>query len=283
MPEQTNAMTIDVEDYYQVAAFGKNISRSDWPRFESRSVANTEKILDFFEKQNIKATFFILGYEAQRNPGLVQKIVAAGHEIASHGLDHQLIYTQNEDVFRNDVKTARKILQDLSGQEVLAYRAPSFSITPKTPWAHRILVEEGYCYDSSVFPVRHDLYGNPNASREIHRIETESGSIIEFPPTVVKIGGISIPTGGGGYFRLFPFWLTKYLLKQVNRKRPFVFYLHPWEIDPNQPRIPNVSWKSKFRHYINLHKTASRLERILTSFSFTTMGEVLQEWAKADK
>jgi polysaccharide deacetylase family protein (PEP-CTERM system associated) len=271
-----NAMTIDVEDYYQVAAFEKIVAPADWGNFESRVVANTQRFLALLASQNVKATFFILGYEAERYPELVREIASAGHEIGSHGFAHRLAYTQSEEVFRADVGRARKLLQDLSGQDVFSYRAPSFSIGRKTPWGHRVLVEEGYRYDSSVFPIRHDLYGDPDAPVEIHTIETESGPIIEFPPTVVRLFGRNIPTGGGGYFRIFPWWLTRRLLAQVNKTRPFVFYIHPWEVDPKQPRFGNAPLKSRFRHYTNLHKTADRFVQLLTTFRFAPLCEVIR-------
>ncbi|MCL2347093.1 MAG: DUF3473 domain-containing protein [Planctomycetaceae bacterium] len=275
-----NAMTIDVEDYYQVAAFEKIIPTDQWPSFESRVVANTERFLECLAKYDVKATFFVLGYEAERHPDLVRKIAEAGHEIGSHGYAHQIAYKQSPGVFREDVGRARKLLQDLSGQEVAAYRAPSFSILPSIPWGHRILVEEGCRYDSSVFPIKHDIYGDPNAPVEIHRIDTEAGPIYEFPPTVVKMFGRRIPTGGGGYFRIFPWWLTQRFLKQVNRSRPFVFYIHPWEIDPEQPRISTAPLKSRFRHYTNLKKTAARFERLLETFRFAPISEVIDRWVK---
>ena len=271
-----NAMTIDVEGYYQVAAFEKIVSPSDWGNFESRVVRNTQRFLELLAAQEVKATFFVLGYEAERHPELVREIAAAGHEIGSHGFAHQLAYKQSEAVFRDDVARARKLLQDLSGQEVLSYRAPSFSIGRQTPWGHRVLVEEGYRYDSSVFPIRHDLYGDPNAPVEIHTIETEAGPIIEFPPTVVRRFGRNIPTGGGGYFRIFPFGLTQRWLKQVNRTRPFVFYIHPWEIDPDQPRFDKAPLKSRFRHYTNLNKTADRYTKLLKTFRFAPIREVIE-------
>ena len=270
-----NAMTIDVEDYYQVAAFEKIVAPTDWGNFESRVVANTRKFLEILALQNVRATFFLLCYEAERYPEMVREIAEAGHEIGSHGYSHQLAYTQSEAVFRDDVARSRKLLQDLSGQDVLSYRAPSFSIGRKTPWAHRVLVEEGYRYDSSVFPIRHDLYGDPDAPVEIHTIETESGPIIEFPPTVVRLFGRNIPTGGGGYFRIFPWWLTRRMLSRVNQTRPFVFYIHPWEIDPTQPRFERAPLKSRFRHYTNLHKTADRFVRLLETFRFAPIREVL--------
>ena len=272
-----NAMTIDVEDYYQVAAFDKIVAPSDWGSFESRVVANTRRFLELLASRNVKATFFILGYEAERHPELIHEISDVGHEIGSHGFAHQLAYTQSEEVFRDDVARARKLLQDLSGQEVLSYRAPSFSIGRKTPWAHRVLVEEGYRYDSSVFPIKHDLYGDPDSPIEIHTIATEAGPIIEFPPTVVRLFGRNIPTGGGGYFRIFPWWITRRMLKQVNKTRPFVFYIHPWEVDPAQPRFEHASLKSRFRHYTNLRKTASRFVQLLESFPFAPIREVVEK------
>ena len=274
--EPVNAMTIDVEDYYQVAAFEKIVAPADWGNYESRVRANTQRFLELLAEQNVKATFFVLGYEAERHPEMVREIAAAGHEIGSHGFAHQLAYKQSETVFRNDVRRARKLLQDLSGQEVLSYRAPSFSIGRQTPWGHRVLVEAGYKYDSSVFPIRHDLYGDPNAPVEIHTIETEAGPIIEFPPTVVRWFGRNVPTGGGGYFRIFPYWLTRRMLKQVNETRPFVFYIHPWEVDPKQPRFDKAPLKSRFRHYTNLHKTADRFTRLLKTFHFGPMREVIE-------
>ena len=272
-----NAMTIDVEDYYQVAAFEKIIAPTDWGNFESRVVANTRRFLELLASRDVKATFFILGYEAERHPELVREIADAGHEIGSHGYSHRLAYTQSEAEFRDDVARARKLLQDLSGQEVLSYRAPSFSIGQRTPWGYRVLVEAGYRYDSSVFPIRHDLYGDPNAPVKIHTITTEAGPIIEFPPAVVRLLGHNIPTGGGGYFRIFPWWFTRRLLMQVNRTRPFVFYIHPWEIDPKQPRVDNTPLKSRFRHYTNLHKTEARFLRLLEVFRFAPMRNVIAQ------
>jgi len=271
-----NAMSIDVEDYYQVAAFENIVASSDWGNYESRVTANTRRILEMLASRKVQATFFVLGYEAERRPGLVREISDAGHEIGSHGYAHRLAYTQSEAEFRDDVARSRKLLQDLSGQEVLAYRAPSFSIGRRTPWGHRVLVEEGYRCDSSVFPIRHDLYGDPDAPVGIHTIETQSGPILEFPPTVVRLFGRNIPTGGGGYFRIFPWWLTRRMLVQVNKTRPFVFYIHPWEIDPDQPRFDKAPFTSRFRHYTNLHKTADRFMRLLETFRFAPLGVCLQ-------
>ncbi|MDR1384184.1 MAG: DUF3473 domain-containing protein [Planctomycetaceae bacterium] len=274
--DKINAMTIDVEDYYQVAAFEKMISPNEWAQWESRTVANTQKILQILDAHNVKATFFILGYEAEHRPELVREIAAAGHEIGSHGYGHQLAYKQAENIFREDVRRARMLLQDLSGQEVLSYRAPSFSLGRQAVWGHRVLVEEGYKYDSSIFPIRHDLYGDPNAPIEIYPIKTEAGTIWEFPPTTVSVFGKNIPTGGGGYFRIFPYWWTKMMLNRVNQTRQFVFYIHPWEFDPEQPHIPNAPLKSRFRHYTNLKKTSPRFQALLKSFHFAPLREVLK-------
>lgn len=274
-----NAFTIDVEDYYQVGAFANTISPQDWDNWEFRVEGNTHKILRVLDEAKVKGTFFILGWVAQRCPRLVEEIAKLGHTVASHGYAHQLVYTQSEEEFRDDVRRTRAMLQDLAQQEVLSYRAPSFSITARTPWAHRVLVEEGYAYDSSVFPIHHDLHGNADAPREIHTIETEAGPLLEFPPAVVRICGQNIPTGGGGYFRLFPLAITRMMLQSINKSaRPFVFYLHPWEVDPEQPRIPGAPLKSRFRHYLNLRKTEARLVSLLNHFSFAPMETVLQQW-----
>ena len=275
-----NAFTIDVEDYYQVGAFVNTIPQSDWDLWEFRAEANTEKILKLLADANVKGTFFVLGWIAQKAPQLVKKIADEGHTIASHGFAHQLVYSQTEQEFRDDVRTTRLLLQDLSGQAVLSYRAPSFSITKKTPWAHRVLAEEGYLYDSSVFPIHHDLHGNPDAPTQIHRIETSAGALIEFPPAIIKLFGQNIPTGGGGYFRLFPFTVTRQMLRSINNAgNPFVFYLHPWEVDPDQPRVPGAPLKSRFRHYLNLKRTVPRLQRLLATFSFVPMEEILKTWS----
>jgi polysaccharide deacetylase family protein (PEP-CTERM system associated) len=294
-----NAFSVDVEDYFQVGAFANIVAPKDWETWTSRVVENTKRMLDVLASAPkpvdvtsvqatpvqatptsaapVKATFFVLGWVAEQFPKLVPEIVRQGHEIASHGYGHQLVYTLTEEEFRDDVRKTRKILQDQSGQPVLGYRAPSFSIVKRTPWAHRVLVEEGYTYDSSVFPIHHDLHGNPDAPREIHTIQTEAGSIVEFPPAVITRFGKNIPTGGGGYFRFFPYFITARWLHEINRQgKPFVFYIHPWEIDPDQPKIPGAPLKSRFRHYLNLTRTADRLKKLLRDFSFTTIQEVVR-------
>ena len=272
-----NAFTVDVEDYFQVAAFEKIIATSDWDSWPYRVEANIDQMLRILDAADVRATFFILGWIAERSPQLVRRIADAGHEIASHGYDHQLIYRQTSQQFRDDIKRARALLREISSQPVIGFRAPSWSITPRTPWAHRILVEEGYTYDSSVFPIRHDLHGTPDAPRTIHRITTLAGSILEFPPATVTWLGRNIPTGGGGFFRLYPYVLTRTMLRSINRQnRPFTFYIHPWEIDPDQPRIPGASFKSRFRHYVNLRRTERKLARLLADFSFQPMGTLLE-------
>jgi polysaccharide deacetylase family protein (PEP-CTERM system associated) len=275
-----NAFSVDVEDYFQVGAFAKIISLKDWDAWPPRVVENTKRILGILAAapKPVKATFFVLGWIAERFPNLVSEIARQGHEIASHGYGHQLVYTLTEDEFRNDVRSTKKMLQDQSGQSVTGYRAPSFSIIKRTPWAHRILAEEGYTYDSSVFPIYHDLHGNPGAPREIHTIQTGAGSILEFPPAVITRFGKNIPTGGGGYFRFFPYFMTARWLREINTLgKPFVFYIHPWEVDPDQPHIPGASFKSRFRHYLNLKQTASRLEKLLRQFDFAPVREVIRE------
>jgi polysaccharide deacetylase family protein (PEP-CTERM system associated) len=276
-----NAFSVDVEDYYQVGAFSRIISFDDWDKWESRVVTNTCRILDVLDTataEPVNATFFVLGWVAERYPNLVPEIVSRGHEVASHGFGHRLVYEQTESEFREDVIRARQILRSQSGQEVIGFRAPSFSIVKRTSWAHEILVEAGYKYDSSVFPIYHDLHGNPDAPREIHKIETATGSIVEFPPAVVKCLGQNLPIGGGGYFRFFPYFVTKMCLCSVNKQNlPFVFYIHPWETDPDQPHIPNAPLKSRFRHYLNLNRTTKRLTKLLNDFSFTTVQNILYQ------
>jgi polysaccharide deacetylase family protein (PEP-CTERM system associated) len=269
-----NAFTIDIEDYFQVAAFEKIISPDDWGTFDYRVEANTERLLMLLGDAGVCATFFMLGWVAERSPQLVRRIAEAGHEVASHGYAHQLIYRQSLTQFRDDVHRTRELLCDVSGQAVIGYRAPSWSITSKSSWAHSVLIDEGYQYDSSVFPIKHDLHGTPDAPRCVHCIETDNGSIVEFPPSTVAWFGRNFPTGGGGFFRLYPYCLTRYMLQSINREQtPFTFYIHPWEVDPNQPRISGASFKSRFRHYVNLRTTYSKLERLVTDFQFQSLGK----------
>lgn len=271
-----NALTVDVEDYFHVSAFARNIKQSDWDSYPSRVDHNTRRLLDLFGAHQIKATFFVLGWVAERNPELIKDIAGCGHEIACHGYSHQLIYNQSRDIFREETIRSKSILEDLVQRPVLGYRAASYSITDSSRWALDILIEAGFIYDSSIFPVRHDRYGIPDATEYPHTLETLSGdSIVEFPLSTASIFGVKLPVAGGGYFRLYPYSVTKAGLLQVNRSNyPFIFYLHPWEIDPEQPRI-NTSLLSRFRHYNNLDKCEARLQRLLADFEFCTVFEVL--------
>ncbi|MFZ5828916.1 MAG: XrtA system polysaccharide deacetylase [Planctomycetota bacterium] len=272
-----NAFTVDVEDYYQVSAFERHVDRSQWGDYASRVVDNTRRLLELLESYHVRATFFILGWTAQRYPGLVREIRASGHELGAHGYWHRLVYTQSPNEFRDDLRIAQAAIADATGEPVLAYRAPSFSITEKSIWALEILVEEGFAIDSSVFPIIHDRYGIPDAEPGLHRLETPSGSIWEFPPSVVRVGGINLPVSGGGYFRLYPLALTTRLLSRIHSqcRRPFIFYVHPWEIDPAQPRMSGASWISRSRHYVNLRSTEHKLKQLMTTFRFGTIEEVI--------
>lgn len=249
--------------------------RRHWDVFESRVERNTDTILNLLDSKQFKATFFVLGWVAERNPELIRNIAAQGHEIASHGYGHELITAQTPDVFREDVRKAKRILEDLTGTPVHGYRAPSFSITAETKWALPVLVEEGYIYDSSVFPVVHDRYGMPGANPQCHQIETASGRLWELPPSTVSVGGIRVPVAGGGYFRLFPYPVLRWMLKRIEAEgQPLVVYLHPWELDPAQPRMQGPLL-SRFRHYLNLKKTEERLTALLNDFTFGPLREVV--------
>ena len=275
----TNVMSVDVEDYYQVSAFAESVKTNEWQQHESRVVDNTKRLLDLFTEKNIKATFFVLGWVAEREPQLVKEIQQQGHEVASHGFSHQLIYNQSQEVFREETIKSKKLLEDLIGEEVIGYRAASYSITKRNLWALDILQEAGFSYDSSIFPIRHDRYGIADAKTTPHTLTTPNGGkLVEFPLTTRRLGKLNIPVAGGGYFRLYPYFLTKHFLKAVNKKQneQFVFYLHPWEVDPKQPRI-EASWFSKFRHYNNLDKCESRLNSLMDDFNFTTMKSVLTD------
>ena len=272
-----NALTVDVEDYFHVQAFAHKVNPRDWHAFEYRATANTERLLEMFETRGLRATFFVLGWVAEKAPELVRRIAGAGHEVACHGLDHQLVYNQTPEVFRRDTMRSKRLLEDITGQAVLGYRAATYSITRRSLWALDILAELGFAYDSSIFPVRHDFYGIPDAEPGPGVITSPAGHrLVEFPLSVASVFGARVPVSGGGYFRILPLWFTLYGLRSVNRKdrRPFVFYLHPWEIDPGQPSI-GAGWKSRLRHYTNLHRTSARLARLLDEFRFSTMADVL--------
>lgn len=272
----TNAFTVDVEDYFHVSAFEKNVSFREWNQLESRVVANTHRILELLNHHQVCGTFFVLGWVAEKYPGLVREIQQGGHEIGSHSYEHRLIYKMTPDEFRDDLILSVKILEDILGEKVTSYRAPSFSITEKSMWAVDILIDEGIDIDSSIYPIRHDVYGIPGAEVRPHLLQRESGTIWEFPGTVCNFLGLDLPVGGGGYFRILPsIWTTSQLRAINNReKRPFNFYIHPWEIDPMQPRISS-GWKSRLRHYTNLHKTELRLRRLLNQFQFGRLAECL--------
>lgn len=277
-PKLTHAMTVDVEDYYHVAAFAKVINPSEWDKWPSRVEANTHKLLQLFSDANIKITFFILGWVAERHPDLVKAIQAQGHEIASHGYSHQLIYKQSPEVFRAETAKSKQILEDITQAPITGYRAASYSITQRSLWALDILAELGFTWDSSIFPTRHDNYGIPGSPEQPYRIVTSSGAILtEFPLTTAKVLGQSVPAAGGGYFRQYPYLLSRWLFKRasLNETQPQIFYLHPWEIDPEQPRVPNASWFSNFRHYTNLARCMPRLERMIHDFPFGTMSQSL--------
>lgn len=271
-----NSMTVDVEDYFQVSAFANNISQDDWENHPLRVENNTLKLLDLFDEYGYKATFFVLGWVAERQKKLVLEIAERGHEIACHGYSHQLVYDQAPDVFRRETVQAKHILEEIIQAPVRGYRAASYSITEKSLWALDILAECGFVYDSSIFPVRHDRYGMPDTPEFPYELKTPAGySIIEFPLSTAKIANYHLPVAGGGYFRLYPYWLTRAGLSQINRRqKPFIFYLHPWEVDPQQPRI-SASWFSRFRHYNNLGKCESRLRRLMTDFQFAPAWDVL--------
>lgn len=272
-------MTVDVEDYFHVAAFSKVIDTESWSDYPSRVERNTDILLELFKRKNIHATFFVLGWVAERYPHIVKRIVEQGHEVASHGYSHQLIYTQTPDVFKEETYKSKVILEDLAQQSVNGYRAASYSITEKSLWALDILAELGFTWDSSIFPIRHDNYGMPNSPKQPYRIKTNSGACLtEYPLTTAKIFGLYIPAAGGGYFRQYPYFVSKYLFNRasLNQIRPQIFYLHPWEIDEGQPRVEGAGWFANFRHYTNIKRCLPRLECLIDDFSFCTVSESLE-------
>ncbi|HLS82405.1 MAG TPA: XrtA system polysaccharide deacetylase [Steroidobacter sp.] len=276
--ERVNAMTIDVEDYFHVTAFASTLDRAKWDSFESRVERNTRRLLDLFDEHGVKITFFVLGWVAERFPSLVCELHASGHEVACHGLTHELVYQQTPEVFRSETDRAKSLLQDLIGAPVRGYRAASYSITTASAWALDILADLGFEYDSSIFPVRHDLYGMRDAPRSPHCVA--SGRLLEVPLTTVDIGGRRLPCAGGGYFRLFPYAFIRWCLRRVNAEgMSSVFYLHPWEIDPDQPRFRDAPLKSRFRHYTNLERAENRLRRLLLDFRWGRMDEVFLDRA----
>ncbi len=277
-----NVFTVDVEDYYQVSAFERHVDRARWDDFPSRVVDNTHRLLRLLDRHQVQGTFFVLGWVARRHPELVRSIGAAGHELASHGFWHRLVYNQTPDEFRRDLRDSREAIAAAAGAVVTMYRAPSFSITARSLWALDVLIEEGFTVDASVFPIRHDRYGLPHAARSLHRLPTPMGeSIWEFPASTARLIGMNLPVAGGGYFRLYPWNITRRLLGRINttEQQPFMFYTHPWELDPDQPRIAGPGLRSRFRHYVNLASTAGKLERLLERFQFTTLGNAVRQMA----
>jgi polysaccharide deacetylase family protein (PEP-CTERM system associated) len=264
-----NGLSVDVEDYFQVQALASVYPRSGWDGYESRVERNTQLILDLFRDGGVKATFFTLGWIAERHPHLIRRIAEDGHEVASHGYSHVRVDCQQPDEFRDDVRKSRRILEDLSGTPVLGYRAATFSVGPHTPWAWRVLEEEGYAYSSSVYPVERDFYGVPDAPRTAY-VPDGASRLVEIPISTVRLGNRNWPCGGGGYFRLLPYSLSKAALRHLNAAdgAPAVFYIHPWEVDPEQPRAAGAPLKSRVRHYLNLSKTAGRLRRLAQDFSW---------------
>jgi polysaccharide deacetylase family protein (PEP-CTERM system associated) len=273
-----NALTIDVEDYFHVSGFESCVDRSQWDEFPARVGPSTRKLLHILQEAGVRATFFVLGWVAERQPKLVRAIRDEGHEVGCHSFWHRLIYTQTPEEFRRDLRRARGVLEDALGEAVTLYRAPSFSITGQSLWALDILAEEGFTLDSSIYPIRHDRYGIPGTPRIPHRLARPSGTLWEFPPPVCSFLGHSLPVGGGGYFRLYPYALTRRGLNQINGTGcPFSFYLHPWEVDPEQPRLRPGLLRG-FRHYVNLSRTEPRLRWLLRDFRFGTLSEALVAW-----
>lgn len=265
-----NALSVDVEDWFHVGAFERTIRRSDWGGLTSRVEHNTDAVLALFAEAGVSATFFTLGWVAERYPALMRRIVEAGHELASHGYDHARVFSLTPDGFRADLRRSRTLLEDTGGQAVKGYRAPSFSIDRRTPWAHQILAEEGYLYSSSVAPIRHDHYGWPESPRFAWK-PVAGAALVELPVTTAELGGRRLAAGGGGFFRLLPYGFSRWAIRQVNAReqRPAIIYFHPWEIDPDQPRVAGAPLRSRLRHYTNLSVMAAKLRRLTRDFAWT--------------
>jgi len=270
-----NALSVDVEDYFHVSAFEPYISRDQWDHLPCRVEANTGKVLDLLAANGARATFFVLGWVAERYPALIRRIVGEGHELACHGRDHTRVTQQTPEQFREDVRDSKALLEQLGGVAVQGYRAASYSIGATNLWALTVLQEEGFRYSSSIYPIRHDLYGMPGAPRfAFHPQQAER--LLEVPITTVTVLGKTLPCGGGGYFRLLPYAYYRWSIVRINRDegQPAVFYFHPWELDPEQPRQSRLDWKSRLRHYLNLDKTEPRLRRLLADFRWDTLAAV---------
>jgi polysaccharide deacetylase family protein (PEP-CTERM system associated) len=273
MTPLVNALTVDVEDYFQVSALTPHFPRSDWDNQPCRVEQNVEAILELLDEADVKATFFTLGWIAERYPQLVRSISEQGHEVASHGYAHYRATEQTEQQFLADIELAKAVLEDVSGQEVRGYRAPSFSVGGTNPWAFDAIVQAGYRYSSSVYPIRHDHYGAPDFPRFAHEVRK---GLLELPVSTLRVMAVNLPAGGGGYFRLMPYALSRFVLRRVNRHegRPVVFYFHPWELDPDQPRVAAASPKTRFRHYVNLRRMRSRIRRLLRDFQWGRVDEI---------
>ena len=270
-----NGLSVDVEEWFQVGAFERVIDRGDWPLLDSRVERNCEAILEMFGRAGVKATFFTLGWVAERHGAMMRRIADAGHEIASHGWDHQRVFAVGKAAFAADIARARAVLEDTTGARIIGYRAPSFSIDARTPWAHRVLAEQGYAYSSSVAPIVHDHYGWREAPRFAFR-PVQGEVLLEIPVTTAEVGGRRMAAGGGGFFRMLPYSVSRWAIRQVNVRegRPAAFYFHPWEIDPEQPRMTHAPLRSRLRHYTNLSVMAGKLERLLGEFRWGRMDEV---------
>jgi polysaccharide deacetylase family protein (PEP-CTERM system associated) len=270
-----NGLSVDVEDYYQVQALEKAYTRPNWDSYPSRVERNTRTILDIFAASKVKGTFFTLGWIAERHPAMVREIVAGGHELASHGYCHLRVDSQSPEEFRADIRRTKAILEDIGGVEVRGYRAATFSVGAKTPWAWPVLEEEGYRYSSSIYPVARDNYSNPDAPRSVYK-PAGVKSLIEVPIATVRIGSKNYPCGGGGYFRLLPYALSRWMMAKVNREdgQPALFYFHPWEVDPGQPRPEGLGAKARFRHYINIDRMERRIDALARDFAWDRMDNI---------
>jgi polysaccharide deacetylase family protein (PEP-CTERM system associated) len=272
-PPITNALTIDVEDYFQVSAFAPYIRRDEWNHRECRVERNVQRILELLAVRETRATFFTLGWIAERYPQLVRAIVDGGHELASHGYGHERASDLSASAFRSDIDRAKKLLEDIAGHAVRGYRAPSFSIGTRNLWAFDVLADAGHLYSSSIYPIRHDHYGMPEAPRFAHRV---GGGLLEVPVTTLRLGSRNLPSSGGGYFRLLPYPVSRWMIRRVNDqdRESAIFYFHPWEIDPGQPRIPGIDARTRFRHYVNIARMDGRLQRLLADFRWGRMDDI---------
>lgn len=273
-----NALTFDIEDYFQVEAFKDYVSFDEWPTYQSRVVQNTRKIMDILDERHVKATFFVLGWVAERFPDMVRQLADGGHEIATHGYAHDMVYTQSPEVFEQDLVKSINILEQISGTKIIGYRAPTYSIIEQSFWAFDILIRHKLRYDSSIFPIIHDRYGVPDGERFPHIIKRDGMSTLyEFPLSTLRFWKWNFPVAGGGYLRLLPYTVVKQSVAWLNRKqKPVIIYLHPWELDPAQPKIPNLPARTRFRHYLNLHTTGNKLRKLVHDFEFGPIRDVLK-------